>query len=649
MKWRYLLFAALMCLSGFGCTSARKLGTIKEERLSAGLSLADDSSLPQLDTLLGGVQRDTLKVKDLDGNEVLIMRAIKDEDGEMVAHDVIDAARITARFRNVAEREGKVDLKFQITVPSELHDSKWQLRFYPDMFILEDSLRLDPVIITGSDYRRAQLKGYQQYQKFIDSIISDSTRFINYSLLEIFLKRNIPEIYKFKTDSTEVSDEEFASAFGVTQQEAIEHYTWKLAKQRNNRKISRKDMMFSKFIKSPIITEGIRLDTVIQAIDGSFIYEYIQTIKTKPRLRKADIVLSGEILEQEKKLYGIPRSEPLTFYISSLSTFVDSRERYIKKVIERKAEANTACYIEFSSGLAEVDLELGNNRTEIGRIKKNFQELIANEIYDIDSIVVTSSASPEGDMKFNERLSSRRADEISKYFGNWMEAYSDSLSMESGYHIDMDGRISTVKVEEISFVSRSGGENWGMLDRLVSVDTCLNATQKEKYATISFEKNPDIRENLLSKEDFYLHLREKLYPRLRTVKFDFHLHRKGMIKDTVHTTQLDTIYMRGVEAIKEREYEKAVTLLRPYNDYNTALAYLNLGYNSSALEILERLDRTASVNYMLAVAYSRKEEDQKAVEHYLHSCRQDPSFIHRGNLDPEISALISKYELNTNH
>ncbi len=644
-----MILAAMVCLIGFGCTSARKLGTIKEERLSAGLSLADDSSLPQLDTLLGGVQRDTLKVKDLDGNEVLIMRAIKDEDGEMVAHDVIDAARITARFRNVAEREGKVDLKFQITVPSELHDSKWQLRFYPDMFILEDSLRLDPVIITGSEYRRAQLKGYQQYQKFIDSIISDSTRFINYSLLEIFLKRNIPEIYKFKTDSTEVSDEVFASAFGVTQQEAVDHYTWKLAKQRNNRKISRKDMMFSKFIKSPIITEGIRLDTVIQAIDGSFIYEYIQTIKTQPRLRKADIVLSGEILEQEKKLYGIPRSEPLTFYISSLSAFVDNRERYIKKVIERRAEANTACYIEFASGLAEVDLGLGNNREEVNRIKKNFKELIANEIYDIDSIVVISSTSPEGEVKFNERLSNRRAEEISRFFGDWMKGYSDSLSKESGYHIDIDGSISAVKIEGISFISRSGGENWAMLDRLVSVDTCLNTAQKERYATISFEKNPDLRENLLSKEDFYLHLREKLYPRLRTVKFDFHLHRKGMIKDTVHTTQLDTIYMRGVEAIKERDYEKAVTLLRPYNDYNTALAYLNLGYDSSALEILERLDRTASVNYMLAVAYSRKEEDQKAVEHYLHSCRQDPSFIHRGNLDPEISALISKYELNTNH
>ena len=36
-----------------------------------------------------------------------------------------------------------------------MQDGKWQLRFYPDMFILGDSLRLDPVIITGRDYRKA--------------------------------------------------------------------------------------------------------------------------------------------------------------------------------------------------------------------------------------------------------------------------------------------------------------------------------------------------------------------------------------------------------------------------------------------------------------------------------------------------------------
>ena len=56
---------------------------------------------------------------------------------------MLQAAVVTARFRNIAERGGKVDLRFQITVPARMRDSRWQLRFYPDMFILGDSLSSD--------------------------------------------------------------------------------------------------------------------------------------------------------------------------------------------------------------------------------------------------------------------------------------------------------------------------------------------------------------------------------------------------------------------------------------------------------------------------------------------------------------------------
>ena len=141
-------------------------------------------------------------------------------------------------------------------------------------------------------------------------------------------------------------------------------------------------------------------------------------------------------------------------------------------------------------------------------------------------------------------------------------------------------------------------------------------------------------------------MREQLYPRLRTVKFAFHLHRKGMVKDTVHTTELDSVYMRGVQAIRDRDYETALTLLRPYNDYNTAIAYVSLDYNASAMAILRQLEPTAQVNYMLAVLYSRRGDDQNAVQCYMRACRQDPSYVHRGNLDPEISVLIKRYALN---
>ena len=150
----------------------------------------------------------------------------------------------------------------------------------------------------------------------------------------------------------------------------------------------------------------------------------------------------------------------------------------------------------------------------------------------------------------------------------------------------------------------------------------------------------------MQKETWYGHLRDDIYPKLRTVKFNFYLHRRGMIKDTVHTTVLDTTYMRGVMALKDMDYDIALSCLRPYHDFNTAVAYVGLDRNQSALEILTGLERTAEVNYLLAIIYSRLGDEQQAVTKYLDACRQNRSFIHRGNLDPEISSLIKLYGLN---
>lgn len=646
MKRIYYIFLAIaLPVLVAGCASGRKVKELRSGTYRPTLSLAREQDfIPNIRKEMTA-QRDTFLVMDGD-REILIMKAIKDEDGEMVAHDVLDAAVVTARFRNVAERNGRVDIEFQVIVPQSMQDSKWQLRFRPQMYILEDTLDLDPVIITGADYRKAQLKGYQQYEKFLSTIVTNPDEFVNWWLLELFIERNMPDLYAFKTDSTYVSDEEFASAYGVTEREAIEHYTDDLARRANNKRISRREKMYRKYVKVPIVTDGLRLDTVIQTFNGDFIYRYVQPIRTRPKLRKVDVVLSGDVYESETKIYDIPQSDPLTFYISSLSAFVDNREKYLTKIIERQVNENTACYIEFASGSFTVDETMENNPGEIARIKDNLKTLMSSDEFVIDSIAVTSSASPEGTVAFNDRLSKRRSEGISEYFTKWMSHYQDSLEAERGFQVDEDGNIIIEKRREVPMLGRSSGENWRMLDRLVEKDTIMTENEKKGYILSAEIRDLDRREKSLQAMRCYRHMREKLYPRLRTVRFDFHLHRKGMVKDTVHTTVLDTAYMNGVQAIRDRDYQRALTALRPYNDYNTAIAYLCMDYNASAMQILESLERTAQINYMLAVLYSRRGDEQKAVECYVRSCSQDPTYIHRGNLDPEISVLIRRYGLN---
>lgn len=652
---KYLLFAAVALAVVSSCATRRKLMNLvnaSDSTATVQLALAKEADyLPEMKNDLSA-SRDTLTVKDDDGREFLLMKAVKDEEtGEMVATEVIEAAKVTARFRNVAERHGKVDLAFQIMVPPSMMDTKWQLRFYPDMFVMGDSLRLEPVIITGGGYRKAQLRGYELYDKFLAKIVQDTTKFIDIEQLEIFLQRNIPQLYAFKSDSSYVDESQFNTVYGVSQRQAVEHYTNKVARRINERRKNKREAMYAKYVKVPIVTEGIRLDSVVVNTDGDFVYYYVQTINTRPKLRKVDVKLSGEIFESDKRIYTIPVTEPLTFYISSISAFVDNTEKYLTKVIERRATANTECRIDFEAGKSEIKMDYADNAYEINMISKTIASLLENKDFDLDSIIVRATASPEGRFTLNSSLAQKRSEAVSSYFSKYIEAYKDSLRQEAGFSMSFNGEeqkiVAAEKPVDIRFTPRCIPENWDDLDALVDKDVVMNPDQKSDYFNVRSESNPDVREARMKNQAYYRYMKETLYPKLRTVKFNCYLHRKGMIKDTVHTTVLDSTYMRGVQELRDMNYAEALALLIPYDDFNTAVAYVGMDRNVNAMRILSKLEKTAQVNYLMAILYSRSGDFNNAVQHYVTSCRQNPSYRFRGNLDPEISVLIKQYGLNS--
>ena len=643
----FIVFLTLSVI--FSCGPSKKIQNVQTKQMSAYLALSRNELAEERKVISSG-NRDTLIIKDDDGKEFILMKAIRDDEtGEMVANEVIDAAVITAKFRNVAERHGKIDLRFEVIVPEEMIDTKWQLVFNPDMFILEDSIRLEPVIITGEDFRKKQVRGYEAYDKYLKSIITDSSAFVDWRNVHVWIARNLPELYRYRNDTSYVDFEEFHSRFGPTERDAILHYTLWQKKHYHEKLWYERGKKFDQLVKVPIRKEGIKLDTVLRDIQGNFVFQYTQTIKTRPKLRKVDVILSGDIYEQDQHLYTMPRSEPLTFYISSLSSFVDNTERYMTRILERKAAANTACYVDFAQGKSDIDMSLGHNEEEMGRIRGNIAELLQNTTFDLDSIVIAASASPEGTTKANGQLAEKRAASVAGYFQDYIRHYRDSVRKNSfSLEVDENGREKMVRTEipSIGFSSRSNGENWPYLTVLVDEDSVMTQADKFNFMKKLEISDVDAREKEMQSEPYYKYMRENLYPRLRTVKFDFFLHRKGMIKDTVHTTVLDSTYMQGVEYLREREYEKALNLLRDYRDYNTAIAYVSLDYNASAMAILQDLPKTPQVNYMLALLYARNNDEQKAVQHYLDACKQEHSYVFRGNLDPEIYVLIQRYGLN---
>ena len=514
------------------------------------------------------------------------------------------------------------------------------------MHIFSDTLSLDAVHITGTGFRRAQLRGYQQYERFLRSIAQDSAHFVNEYQLEVFLERNLPRIYRYKTDTTQVSDEQFASAFGVTGKQALEHYTNKLRIRANARKIGRKQQMLEKYIRNPIVREGLRLDTVLRGNNGEFIYHYVQTIRIRPRLKKVDVVLKGAIHDEKKCLYRIPAGPPLTFYISSLSSFAQPMERYLTRVVERRAEARTTCHLDFAGGSSDLDVSLGNNPSELHRIRTVLASLLDNETYDVDSVVVRASCSPEGRFPLNAALSQRRSERVSKHFRQFMRQYSDSLRRYRGFSVDEQGEIThAAAAPRIVFLSYSIPEDWEGLSEAIAADTVLREAEKNRFSALCALSDPDERERAMRGESFYPYIKKSLYPRLRSVRFQFHLHRKGMVKDTVHTTVPDTVYREGVQALMDHDYERAFSLLKDYEDYNAGVAALALNRNVSARMILEKLPATSRIDYMLAILNAREGKAEAAVQHYLDACRKDPSLVHRGNLDPEISELVRRYDL----
>lgn len=629
MYSRLIIFFLAAALSVTSCTSYKRVRQMRTGEVMLGLSVREDTRYeePEQEPVVDSMSAEV-------SGGPIIMNAIRDtETGEMVATDVISASKVTARFRNVAERDGYVTIGFDITVPESMMDSRWRLKILPNMLIASDTLPLMPVYVTGKAYRNAQLRGYQRYRAFLASIVTDTTDMIRMHQLEIFLERHFPQTYMMKNDTSIISSPRAESLFGVTQLEALRHYTrhWKV--KRNEWKKRNRSAVFGRFVKDPVISEGAKLDTVITA-EGGLVYQYNHTFRSRPGLRKVMVSLDGKVYENGNCVLELPFTQDLTFYISSLSSLVDTTVRYRMQVLERTVYDHTLALIDFDKGSFRVDTLLGDNASELRRVHRCVEDVIARSGLVLDSLVVRASCSPEGAYRLNERLSLARS-----------KAVTEAVSVPA----EMKRCLKTACM----------AENWGHFRKLVSNDTLLGRTSRDKIlkltqgldvigrreGTAASAEAMDKAEAKLSGLPEYRYLREKIYPQLRSVSFEFHLHREGMVKDTVHTTVVDSVYMSGVEALKELDYKTAVGILRPYRDYNAALACLSMGYDHSALDILEGLDlQEPRVCYLMAMVLSRLERYGRAMECFEKALEMAPALEFRANLDPEMSVLIKKRE-----
>ncbi len=379
-----------------------------------------------------------------------------------------------------------------------------------------------------------------------------------------------------------------------------------------------REAAFNRFVKFPY-PEDVRLDSLVEG-RSTVTYYYSQEVKTDETSKKMLVTLQGQVLAVDDSAYRLPPSDTLSYVVSSMLSFVDTMPRYRIKVIDKFVTVEDRNYIQFFVGDTRVVDTLGDNRRQLDKITGLMRQIVEQQEFYVDTITLTAAASPEGSYAANNILARARAEALKRYLVRRYGRSIDTMLTVRWVAEDWQGLTNRIRTD------REIGNRDAILELIVE------------------EKNPDRREQAIrqqfSKE--YAYIRSVIYPQLRAVNFRYNLRRKGMVKDTIHTTELDTAYARGVELLQKRKYAKALYILNDYNDRNTVVAHLSLDHNERAMELLATMPKDAVTEYLRAIACSRLGRKAEGREHFLEACRLDGRMEYRGNLDPEIAELLKQ-------
>ena len=509
----------------------------------------------------------------------------RDSTGEVtIKGENIQTVYIVAKSKTVAERNGEIAIDFIIGIPATLQNNTWGLSLTPVVENNGTEEALQPLSIRGELFSEVQKRQYWQMNKYLNRILGDTTGLLS------------------------------TISLAAKYYEAYNRYLGNDKK----RLAEKLETTYKETISFPYLSDP-RLDSVLLR-KGELRYYYTQRYRPTKNTHRLHLYFRGHVDAIDRTQYALANSDTLTYTVTSMLSLLDNEPRYMLKVIDKYVEVRDRNYITFPVGRANVIDTMGQNHVQLAKIERLMDTLINQYEFFVDSITITASSSPDGSMATNNRIAGERA-----------RAIKEHLVRKFGHEVDTLIR------------TRSIGEDWALLKRLIRHNSDM-PNWEQITAMINQSRNLDITEpqirQLFPKD--YAYMKEILYPQLRAVDFRYNLRRKGMVKDTIHTTELDTTYMRGVELLQRRKYARALYILNDYNDRNTVVAHLSLDHNERALELLASMPKDAVAEYLKAIACSRLGRKEEGREHFLEACRLDERMEYRGNLDPEIAELLKQ-------
>lgn len=529
--------------------------------------------------------------KDANGKDNMVMTAELDSATgkyELTGGELAEVT-VTAAAKSVTERNGKVNIDFVVTVPSSLMMKDWRMVILPYLDNSGERRKLDSLEITGTVNHHFNLRRQRQLNRELSSVSRSKTALERRAAWG-GLRRGIKPEPVVADLGTQVGfDSEINAAADLT-------------------------------------GKGMRLDTVMARGDD-YIYFYTQQLESQGLSSRLRVWFDSYIVNCGDEVYNLAASDTVSFNISSFLQFMDRAPRYVRKTVYRKVTDRMTAQIQFHQGKFEVIDTLGNNRVELDKVRRKLKELYDGNEFVVDTLFVTAFASPEGAYSLNAELARKRGQSIKDY-----------LAMLDTYHVLPD-------YEQI--IADNAAEDWGRLRELIMKSPYVVHAQ-QIADIIDTQTDADWREAQIRNAypADYQYIRDHLYPQLRAVDFTFHLARRNMVEDVMFTDEIDTAYAEAIELMQQRKYKEAMPKLLEYRDLNTALCYMSLGYNKTAIQILDEQPLSADREYLKAILYAREGDIQQAVQLYMKSCEMDDSKIMRGTLDPEIADIIKAYGLH---
>ncbi len=265
-----LLAVAVVFVMFISCSPNKMRSQIEIERLFM------QTTKPEIDFLSGGglqgqggprtiseeVSFTNMEDQTLDDNEVFASSASKLDTSKVYK---LSEVVIKVRSHFAPERDGKVNLDFNIIAPVDILDPNWRLILMPKLIDGDSICRLDTVVLMGEGFKDKQVGDYEAYEDFLSTIVDPSaydSLFVNwkslYKEIEKVQRRNFNDyrnqydLIKGYEDWKKMNEMEFLSMEALAMRHKKHMYSkyWRKAENqtiKNNEKGKPTDGLHEKY------------------------------------------------------------------------------------------------------------------------------------------------------------------------------------------------------------------------------------------------------------------------------------------------------------------------------------------------------------------------------------------------------------------